>query len=269
MASTSIRARDRHAFGGRAGAVRHRARGRGSRRSGEAGRGRPAGARRADAVPAASRRRSIVRAGAPRRRRRRERGLRQPRYRRGHGDHRSRDRAARRRAGRRARDATALRAADFVERIVGRAVKPFHVHALRPPSARPRRAASTDLAGARARARLVRGRQGRDRSAWPGLIGSGFDRVCGALYGAERALARQARSSTGAARSCVAATRPADCAGGRASSYPAGGPAGRGGRRRAAGGRQCHAAGARPDAHGFGLDRRRMLRSGAGAGASL
>ena len=76
-------------------------------------------------------------------------------------------------------------AADFVERIVGRAVKPFHVHAL--GGARREPAARVEGASA-ARLGPIRFEVGKGEIlGLTGLIGSGFDRVCGALYGAERA----------------------------------------------------------------------------------
>jgi ribose transport system ATP-binding protein len=77
--------------------------------------------------------------------------------------------------------------ADFVERIVGRAVRPFHVHALSSGG----REISARVEGLRSGALgpisfdLAKG----ETLGLAGLIGSGFDRVCGALYGAERAAA--------------------------------------------------------------------------------
>jgi ribose transport system ATP-binding protein len=78
-------------------------------------------------------------------------------------------------------------ASDFVERIVGRAVKPFHVHAL----ASAKREAAARVEGLKAGALgPVSFEVGKGEIlGLAGLIGSGFDRVCGALYGAERAQA--------------------------------------------------------------------------------
>ena len=78
-------------------------------------------------------------------------------------------------------------AADFVERIVGRAVKPFHVHALgrgrREPAARAEGVAAVGLGP-------VTFEVGKGEIVGlTGLLGSGFDRICAALYGAERATA--------------------------------------------------------------------------------
>jgi ribose transport system ATP-binding protein len=76
-------------------------------------------------------------------------------------------------------------AADFVERIVGRSVKPYHVHALssarREPAARVEGAYGLGLGP-------VSFEIGKGEIlGLTGLIGSGFDRVCAAIYGAERA----------------------------------------------------------------------------------
>ena len=76
-------------------------------------------------------------------------------------------------------------AADFVERIVGRAVRPFHVHALgrarREPAAR-----AEGVAGAGLGPFSLEVGKGEIVGV-TGLIGSGFDRVCAALYGSARA----------------------------------------------------------------------------------
>ena len=78
-------------------------------------------------------------------------------------------------------------ASEFVERIVGRAVKPFHVHRL--ASGRPQPAARVEGALA-ARLGPVSLEVGKGEIlGLTGLIGSGFDRLCAALYGAERASA--------------------------------------------------------------------------------
>ena len=78
-------------------------------------------------------------------------------------------------------------AADFVERIVGRAVKPFQVHAL--SGAKRETVARVEglKAGALGPVSFEVGKG--EALGLAGLIGSGFDRVCGALYGAERAQA--------------------------------------------------------------------------------
>ncbi len=76
---------------------------------------------------------------------------------------------------------------DFVERIVGRAVKPFQVHAL--TTARREPAASVEglRAGALGPVSFEVGKG--EVLGLAGLIGSGFDLVCAALYGGQRAQA--------------------------------------------------------------------------------
>ena len=78
-------------------------------------------------------------------------------------------------------------AGDFVERIVGRTVKPFHVHAL----ARTHRDTAAQVEGLAAPGLgPVSFAVGKGEIVGlTGLIGSGFDRVCAALYGAEQAAA--------------------------------------------------------------------------------
>ena len=72
--------------------------------------------------------------------------------------------------------------ADFVERIIGRSVTPFHVHAL--STARRRPAARLDALVAPGLGPVSLEIGEGEIIGMTGLIGSGFDRICPALYGA-------------------------------------------------------------------------------------
>lgn len=72
---------------------------------------------------------------------------------------------------------------EFVERIVGRSVKPFHVHKL--DRTQRETAASVDGLAAAGLGPVAFEVGKGEIVGLTGLIGSGFDRVCGALYGAE------------------------------------------------------------------------------------
>ena len=78
-------------------------------------------------------------------------------------------------------------AGDFVERIVGRAVKPFHVHALNSAKRDPAAAVDGLRAVALGPVSFTVGKG--EVLGLAGLIGSGFDRVCASLYGSQRAQA--------------------------------------------------------------------------------
>lgn len=78
-------------------------------------------------------------------------------------------------------------AQDFVERIVGRAVQPFHVHALTGTSHSPVARVDGLLAPGLGPVSFEVGKG--EVVGLAGLIGSGFDRVCGAVYGAQPARA--------------------------------------------------------------------------------
>jgi ribose transport system ATP-binding protein len=80
-------------------------------------------------------------------------------------------------------------AGEFVERIVGRAIKPFQVHAL--PATRREPSARVDGVTAAGLGPLSLEVGRGEILGLTGLIGSGFDRLCAALYGAERASAGQ------------------------------------------------------------------------------
>jgi ribose transport system ATP-binding protein len=70
----------------------------------------------------------------------------------------------------------------FVERIVGRAIIPFHVHARSEPGRRPAARLQNLVAPGLGPVSLDIGEG--EIVGMTGLIGSGFDRVCGAIYGA-------------------------------------------------------------------------------------
>ena len=76
---------------------------------------------------------------------------------------------------------------DFVERIVGRAVQPFHVHAL--ASAAPAPVARVDGLVAPGLGPVSFEVGKGEVLGLAGLIGSGFDRVCAVAYGAQSAQA--------------------------------------------------------------------------------
>jgi len=79
----------------------------------------------------------------------------------------------------------AATSADFVERIIGRSVKLFHVHAL----ANTRRAPAAEITDVTSPGLgPVSFEIGKGEIVGvTGLIGSGFDRVCGVVYGAQAA----------------------------------------------------------------------------------
>ncbi len=95
---------------------------------------------------------------------------------------------------------------DFVERIVGRAVKRVHVHAL--PTAK--RTALARISGLTAPGLgPVSVDVGRNEIlGLTGLIGSGFDRVCSATYGATRALTGRLELDSGEAIDLAAIDPP-------------------------------------------------------------
>ena len=78
-------------------------------------------------------------------------------------------------------------ASEFVERIVGRTIKPFRVHTLDRMRGEP--AARVEALTAPGLGPLTFEVGDGEVLGVTGLIGSGFDRVCVALYGAERATA--------------------------------------------------------------------------------